>query len=60
MIILAVCLISYVVILKCANWKLSKNVGRLMILVYLLSITWVLINYYVEPFGASLRCVVES
>jgi sodium/potassium/calcium exchanger 4/sodium/potassium/calcium exchanger 5 len=46
MIILAACLIGYLAVLKVNKWRLSKNVGRLMIVIYLLSITWVLINNY--------------
>jgi len=52
-IILALCLVSYIAIVRYHNWTLSKRTGLAMVGVYLMAILWILLREYVITFEAS-------
>eukprot|EP00929_Paragymnodinium_shiwhaense_P003358 TRINITY_DN103833_c0_g1_i1.p1 TRINITY_DN103833_c0_g1~~TRINITY_DN103833_c0_g1_i1.p1 ORF type:complete len:426 (-),score=50.64 TRINITY_DN103833_c0_g1_i1:183-1460(-) len=47
-IILALCLVGYLLLLKLNGMKLNKSFGILLLVVYLLVITWILLRHYVN------------
>jgi Ca2+/Na+ antiporter len=46
--ILAFCLVSYLIMIKCNRWQLTRNLGFVLLGFYVAAITWVLVRHYVE------------